>query len=70
MGLGSGPITQDFAFGRSAKPDGDKKKKKNAEELAEERLKQTFNVGAGAKDNDELKRKREDFAVQLRKNKR
>jgi hypothetical protein len=31
--------------------------------VAEERMKQTFNVGAGAKEHDELKRKREDFAV-------
>jgi hypothetical protein len=53
----------DFVFGKSSKPDGDKKKKKNAEEMAEERLKQTFNVGSGSKDHDELKRKREDFAV-------
>ncbi|CDW72241.1 importin subunit alpha-1-like [Stylonychia lemnae] len=59
----------DFAFGRSNKGEADKKKK-TADELAEERLKQTYNVGGGSKDNDDLKRKREDFAVQLRKNKR
>ena len=53
----------DFVFGKSSKADHDKKKKKNADEMAEERLKQTFNVGGGSKDHDELKRKREDFAV-------
>jgi hypothetical protein len=33
-------------------------------------MRQTFNVGGGSKDNEDLKRKREDFAVQLRKSKR
>ena len=47
-----------------------KSKVKNMEELAEERMSKTFNVGGGAKEADELKRKREDYAVQLRKNKR
>ena len=32
-------------------------------------MKATFNVG-GSKDHDELKRKREDYAVQLRKKNR
>lgn len=50
-------------FGKSSKADADKKKKKNIEEMAEERMKQTFNVGSGAKDHEDLKRKREDFAV-------
>lgn len=54
--------SEDFAIGRSHKADVDKKKKK-ADELAEERLKETFNIGGGAKEHDELKRKREDFAV-------
>jgi len=55
---------EDFTFGRtSTKNEADKKKKKTVDTLAEERLKSTFNVGAGAKDHDELKRKREDFAV-------
>ncbi len=57
-------------FGKSSKGDTDKKKKKNVEEQAEERMKQTFNVGTGAKDHEDLKRKREDFAVQLRKKNR
>ena len=39
------------------------------EEIADERMKQ-IGVSGGAKEQDELKRKREDFAVQLRKNKR
>ena len=50
----------DFVFGKPSK-DHDKKKKKTGEELAEERLKQT--LGGGTKDHDELKRKREDYAV-------
>jgi len=53
----------DFVFGKSSKADHDKKKKKTGEEIAEERLKQTFGVGGATKDHDDLKRKREDFAV-------
>jgi hypothetical protein len=59
----------DFAIGRSD-TQTQKPKVKNMDELAEERMRQTFNVGAGTKDNEDLKRKREDYAVQLRKNKR
>lgn len=51
----------DFVFGKSSKADQEKKKKKTGEEIAEERLKQT--LGGGTKDHDELKRKREDYAV-------
>jgi hypothetical protein len=47
-----------------------KSKVKNMDELAEERMSKTFHVGGGAKEADELKRKREDYAVQLRKNNR
>ena len=40
------------------------KKKKKVENHVEERIKQTYNLNAGTnKDHDELKRKREDFAV-------
>ncbi len=49
--------------------DADKKKKKT-ESHVEERIKQTFNLAGSAKEQDELKRKREDFAVQLRKKNR
>lgn len=53
-----------FDLGRSAKADVDKKKKKKNENVAEERIKQTFNLsGNNDKEHDELKRKREDFAV-------
>lgn len=48
---------------------GTRVKAKNMEEIADERMKQ-IGVSGGAKEQDELKRKREDFAVQLRKNKR
>lgn len=51
-------------MGRSTKTDVDKKKKKKADEVGEDRMRSTFNVGGGtSKDHDELKRKREDFAV-------
>ena len=53
----------DLALGRSGKDADKKNKKKTVDELAEERMKQTFNVGGSAKDTDDLKRKREDFAV-------
>lgn len=60
-----------FVLGKVAKADADKKKMKKADDVAEERMKATFNVGGGtSKDHDELKRKREDFAVQLRKKKK
>ena len=61
----------DFVMGKSTKADKEKKKTKKAEEVGEERIKSTFNLaGASSKDHDELKRKREDFAVQLRKKKK
>lgn len=70
-GLGStgGNVQVDFSIGKSDKDQG-KSKVKGLDEIAEERMKQTFNVGGGTKDVDDLKRKREDYAVQLRKNKR
>ena len=44
--------------------DKDKKKTKKPEEVGEERMKNTFNIAGGsAKEHDELKRKREDYAV-------
>jgi nucleosome binding factor SPN SPT16 subunit len=61
----------DFVMGKSKQPEKDKKKAKKPEEVGEERIKSTFNIaGASSKDHDELKRKREDFAVQLRKKKK
>jgi hypothetical protein len=46
-------------------------KKKSKIDHAEQRIKETFNIGGGGSENqDELKRKREDFAVQLRKKNR
>ena len=59
-----------FEMGRSGKNETDKKKKKKNENIAEERIKQTYNLSAPTKDQDELKRKREEFAVQLRKKKK
>lgn len=57
-----------FNIGRTVEAD---KKKKNPEKQVEERIKQTFNIAGGDKDQqDELKRKREDYAVQLRKKKK
>ena len=54
-------------MGKDKNAEVEKKKKKKAEDIGEERLKNTFNVGAtGSKDNDEHKRKREEFAVKLR----
>ena len=53
-----------FNIGKDKKADQAKQKKKKVDDVAEERLKNTFNVGAGgSKDNDEHKRKREEFAV-------
>jgi hypothetical protein len=49
-------------MGRSSAADQDKKKKKG-ENAAEERIKQTFNLAGSGKEQDELKRKREDYAV-------
>ena len=60
-----------FVLGKVAKSEADKKKMKKADDVAEERMRSTFNVGGGtSKDHDELKRKREDYAVQLRKKKK
>jgi len=54
----------DFNIGKTTKTDKDKKKTKKPEEVGEERLKSTFNLAGGSgKEHDELKRKREDFAV-------
>jgi hypothetical protein len=54
----------DFHIGKITKTDKDKKKTKKPEEVGEERLKSTFNLAGGSgKEHDELKRKREDFAV-------
>jgi hypothetical protein len=51
-----------FQLGRTH-TDGDKKKKK-VENHAEERIKNTYNLASGSSHvHDELKRKREDFAV-------
>lgn len=63
-----GQVQVNFAINTDAH--ATKTKVKNMEELAEERMSKTFNVGAGAKETEDLKRKREDYAVQLRKNKR
>ena len=49
-------------MGKTAATAGDKKKGKV--DHAEQRIKDTFNLGGGgAEHHDELKRKREDFAV-------
>jgi hypothetical protein len=55
-------------LGKSTSSAADKKKGKV--DHAEQRIKDTFNIGGGAEHHDELKRKREDFAVQLRKKNR
>lgn len=53
-----------FNMGKDKNADTTKQKKKKPEDVGEERLKNTFNVGgASSKDNDEHKRKREEFAV-------
>jgi hypothetical protein len=57
-----------FNLGKSSSSAVDKKKGKH--DHAEQRIKETFNIGGGADHHDELKRKREDFAVQLRKKNR
>lgn len=59
-----------FEIGKSGKTDDKQKKKKKNENVAEDRIKEHFNLNASNKDHDELKRKREDFAVQLRKKKK
>lgn len=69
--ISSGDVDTHFTLGKSDKNDKDKKKTKKPEEVAEQRIKDTFNIAAGSsKENDELKRKREDYAVQLRKKNR
>ena len=57
-----------FNLGKSTASTADKKKGKV--DHAEQRIKDTFNIGGSAEHHDELKRKREDFAVQLRKKNR
>jgi hypothetical protein len=57
-----------FTFGKSTTSASDKKKGKH--DHAEQRIKETFNIGGGAEHHEDLKRKREDFAVQLRKKNR
>ena len=51
-----------FSMGKDAKAEADKKTKKKPEQVAEDRLKETFNLG-GVAGGEDLKRKREDFAV-------
>jgi hypothetical protein len=55
--------SMDFSFGRTP---SQIEKKKKPEEIAADRVKQTFNM-AREGEADDLKRKREDYAVQLRK---
>jgi hypothetical protein len=51
-------------MGKSTKAVKDKNKTKKPEEVGEERMKNTFNLAGGStKEHDELKRKREDYAV-------
>ena len=56
------PSADGFQLGRSAVTELDKKKKK-LENHAEERIKQTFNLAGSAKEQEDLKRKREEYAV-------
>ena len=56
-----------FQLGRSSTTEADKKKKNL--NRAEEHIKSTFNF-ATAGEQDDLKRKREEYAVQLRKKKK
>ena len=56
-----------FQLGRSSTSEADKKKKNL--NRAEEHIKSTFNF-ATAGEQDDLKRKREEYAVQLRKKKK
>jgi len=56
-------------MGKGANPQQDKHKKKKPEQIGESRMQQTFNV-QGSKDHDDLKRKREEYAVNLRKKKK
>lgn len=58
-----------FQLGKVASSaEADKKKKKQID--AEQRIKDTFNLGGTSDQADELKRRREDYAVQLRKKNR
>ena len=62
------PSEGGFTFGKSTTSLNDKKKAKH--DHAEQRIKETFNIGGSSEHHDDLKRKREDFAVQLRKKNR
>jgi hypothetical protein len=57
------PSESDFTFGKAKLVEATQKKFKKPEDVGVERMKETFNVGAGSKEHDELKRKREEFAV-------
>jgi hypothetical protein len=59
-----------FVIGKSKADGNDKKKKKKPEQIGEERMKETFGIGLGNKDQDDLKRKREEYAINLRKSKK
>lgn len=39
-------------------------------DIGEDRIRQTFNVGEGKEEKNELKKRGEDFAVQIRKKKK
>ena len=66
----TGAAESGFQLGKvTSGADADKKKKKHGDH-AEQRIKETFNLGGSSDQADELKRRREDYAVQLRKKNR
>ena len=58
-----------FVIGKSSSSAVDKKKMLKPEQVGEERMHQTFNA-TGNRDHEDLKRKRESYAIELRKKKK
>ncbi len=65
-----GSDLEGFSIGKGGKPEGEKKKKLKPEQKGEERMKETFNYGGNSGQHEDLKRKREEYAVALRKKKK
>jgi hypothetical protein len=63
------PSGEAFMFGKASSSALDKKKKLKPEQVGEERMHQVFNASSN-KDHDDLKRKRESYAIELRKKKK
>lgn len=63
----------EFSLGKVQNKGGQaNNKKKKPEDIGADRMKEVFNVGGGGKgtEHEDLKRKREEFAVQIRKKKK